>query len=124
VNSGTSSRGKKHITTVKTGLAANNVPARELGGVIDKPKTLNKLANPKKKPRVNPELNPSDKVPTITGKARIVTLIKPKGISPSGVNPNTNIRATRIAVTVRFLVLSFFMCFSVQAHKGCLTSVA
>ncbi len=94
--------GSMHMTIARSGFCATRAEARLDGGVRgERLNALSVLTNPKHAPNTMPVLSPRKIVPTTTGMHSIVTLIKPRGINPRGVSPNSRISATNSAVTTR-----------------------
>ena len=95
------------MKTTKTGDALISVETSADAGV-GMPKARRVLVSPKKKPSRRPVRQPSRIVPMITGICKMVTLIKPSGMIPSGVKPRTSVSATNRDVMTNCLR---FMCF-------------
>ena len=88
------------MISAQAGEAANSVEASAEGGVKEMPSMLSVLAVPKQSPSSRPLRAPSTSAPVMTGTHRMVTLMKPSGISPSGVMPSTNTSAIKSAAAV------------------------
>ncbi len=87
------------ITTTRSGLSAIRFDTSAEAG-RGMPKARSVLTMPKVRPRVTPPFSPNASVPMMTGICRIVTLIKPSGMRPNGVNPRRMTRAINMAVSV------------------------